>query len=514
MKKWTLGLVIATMLVTLVGCGTNNNNNSQNQPANQPSNQGSTASEQPAEALAPIKIFVPDLNKAIPTEDLSKNATINYMEEKAGVKLDVNFIADSNYLEQLKLKFVANDYPDVYMGYGITQGDGALENGLILPLNDLIDQYGPNLKSYISQEAWDAVTINGQIMAIPEMNVAPSSKMLYVRQDWLEKLNLEVPTTSDELLDLWRAIRDGDPNGNGQKDEIAFTTREKFSYVIDIIFGMWGVQPYEGIEYNGEIMPGFAHPNFKKGLEFLQIAYDEGLLDSEFLVNASSQFSQKIYSDLVGTWGFGAGNAYSFHNKLQENVPTANVITIPTPQGAGYEGPVGGNITPINKSYLITTKAKNPEQIIKLFDWLVTEEGQIFSELGLEGVNYSVENGAIVYNPESEAENKTEWRAVFKMHSLNDQAFKAKNNEVAQEKFTVAYNIANSEGIPSATLGMPALSQELFNLYYEYHEPAARIIIEGLPVDETWDAFIAEWRKNGGDEMIAEMTKWVQENKQ
>jgi len=72
----------------------------------------------------------------------------------------------------------------------------------------------------------------------------------------------------------------------------------------------------------------------------------------------------------------------------------------------------------------------------------------------------------------------------------------------------------NRKEISFETLGMPALSQDLFNLYYEYHEPAARIIIEGLPVDETWDAFIAEWRQNGGDEMIAEMTKWVQENKQ
>src|SRR5690606_23750198 len=119
---------------------------------------------------------------------------------------------------------------------------------------------------------------------------------LYIREDWLQKLGLDYPTTSDEYLDVLRAFRDNDLNGNGQNDEIPFSTRQGFNWVMDPIFGMWGLVPYHGFESDGEIVPGFAHPRFVEPLKFLQTMYNEGLLDSEFLTNSSSIWAQKFES--------------------------------------------------------------------------------------------------------------------------------------------------------------------------------------------------------------------------
>ncbi|ALS29917.1 ABC transporter substrate-binding protein [Paenibacillus sp. 32O-W] len=515
-KAW-LSLLMSALLLMIAACGGNGNTGADTPKTGdtKAQSEGESGTAEPQDKPT-IKIYVTDNAKPVPSGDLLKDPTIKYMVDKSGVNLDITFLSHSNYVDQLKLKFAASEFPDVFMGFGLTQGDGALDNDLVLPLNDLIDQYGPNMKEKIPQYAWDAVTINGQIMGIPEPSSTTSSRLFYIRKDWMDAVGAtEVPKTSDELLELFRKFRDGDPNGNGEKDEIPFTMREKFSWTGDMIWGMWGISPYEGIEYNGEIVPGFVHPNMKKGLEFMQTMYKEGLLDSEFLVNSSTITGQKITSGLAGSWGNMPESIYAYQKSVQDALPGVNVdvITIPTPRGTGYDGPVGSVNFPVNKTYLVMKSAKDPAAVVKFFDWLYSEEGQIFSELGVEGINYAEENGVYFYKENSEQEQQTEWRSLFKMHAYNETAFNAKYSGQQREKLQAALDIANKEGLNSLTMGMPAVSQNLFNLYYEFHEPAARIIVEGAPVDETWDKFIADWRAQGGQELIDEMTSWYNENK-
>ena len=512
MNKWKSLLSIlcaATLVAGLAACGGG---------AKQETQQSAGSGAQDGDGKTKpgkVRLFVPDLGKAVPTGDIKSDPTVKYMMEKSNTDLDITFLPNANYVEQLKLKFAAGDIPDAFMGFGLTQGDGALDNGLVQPLNELIDKYGPNLKKNISQLAWDSVTVNGKIMAIPEPNIAPSARVLYIRKDWLDKLGLKVPTTSDELLEVMRAFRDRDPNGNGKKDEIPFSMREKFSWVGDNIWGMWGLTPYETLEYNGEIVPGFVHPRFKEPLRFFQTMYKEKLIDPEFLTNASQIWSQKIMAGLVGIWGSMPQSAWQWQRDLIASLPNEKpeVIPIPTPRGKGWDGKVGAAIFPSNKSYLVTTKAQDPAAVVKFFDRLLSEEGQIFSELGIEGLNYTKEGDTIKYRPESEKEIKSEWRDLFRMHAKNEIAFKARYSEEERKKLEEAYAISNSEGFENLTAAMPAVGQNLFRLYYEYHEPAAKIIVEGAPVDETWDNFIATWRKQGGNELIKELTDWYNKNR-
>lgn len=511
-KTW-LAAPASLLLMFSAACGNNNESPSASSAAPSSSAPAASASAAPAETPK-ISIFTTDLAKTAPTSD--SDPSIKYMEEKSGIDLDITFLPNSNYVDQLKLKFAANDLPDVYMGFGLTQGDGALDNDLVLPLNDLIDQYGPNLKKNIPQYAWDAVTVNGQIMAIPEPSNTPSSRLFYVRKDWMDNVGItKIPATSDELLDMFRTFRDGDPNKNGQKDEIAFTMREQFSWVGDMIWGMWGISPYEGIELDGEVVPGFLHPNMKEGLRFMQTMYKEGLLDSEFLVNSSSIWVQKIESGIAGSWGQTPANAFAYHKRVADALPNeaVDVITIPTPRGTGYDGPIGSVNFEVSKSYLVMKKAKDPAAVVKFFDWLFSDEGQIFTQIGVEGINYTVDNGEIKYDVNSEVANNTEWRNVFQMHMYNETAFNAKYKDQEREKMQNALNISQSEGLESLTMGMPALGQEIFDLYYEWFEPASRIIVQGADVDATWDKFTKEWRQNGGQEMIDSMTTWVNNSK-
>ena len=56
-----------------------------------------------------------------------------------------------------------------------------------------------------------------------------SSQFYWIRQDWLDKLGLAVPTTVDELHDVLLAFKNNDPNGNGKADEIPLFDRSATS---------------------------------------------------------------------------------------------------------------------------------------------------------------------------------------------------------------------------------------------------------------------------------------------
>ncbi|AGA57397.1 ABC-type sugar transport system, periplasmic component [Thermobacillus composti KWC4] len=517
MNKWKRFAILGVALMLLFSAaacssGSKNNGGSASSSGSDSGSPGETAE------IPTIKILTTDLAKVAP-EDPSKDRTVQYMEEKSGVDLDITFIANANYQEQVQLKFAANEKFDAFLGTGLNSGAASFAREKLLPLNDLIDQYGPNLKKNIPQEAWDAVTVDGQILGIPQPSYVQSSRILYVRQDWMDKLGMtEYPKTSGEFLDMLRAFRDNDMNGNGDNsDELPFSTRQGFNWVMDPIWGMWGLSPLGGYEYNGEVVPGFAHPRFKEPLRLLQTMYQEGLLDSEFLTNSSSIWAQKFESGRVGVLGFQPESAWAFHKRIYDNAgdPNVNLMAMPTPRGEGWDGPVGAEIYTIARTYHVTTDSKNPEAVIKFFDWVLSEEGQIFTELGIEGLNYTIDaNGNIVYDAESEAREQTEWRDVFRMHGFNETAFAAKYPGEQGEKLRHAYDISASEGFRSLTVDMPPLDQELQNiLENSFQEKAAEIVVNNLPVDETWDKFIETWRKQGGDRLIEAMTTWYNENK-
>lgn len=457
-----------------------------------------------------LLIYVPDDNKPTPTGDLMNDATAKYMGDMTNTQLDIQFLPNTNYAEHLKLKFAAKEYPDAFLGFGLTQQDGALANDLVLPLNDLIEEHGPHLKTYIPQEAWDAVTVKGQIMGIPQPSYTPSARIFFIRQDWLDRLNLEVPKTSDEFLDMLRAFRDHDMNGNGDKtDEIPLLTRA-FAWNDENIWGMWGLAPGSSIEWKGEVVPGFAHPNFKEALRFMQTAYQEKLLDPEFLSSTLSTWRQKIHNDQGGVFGWLPEGAWDMQNEIDQALPGrgANLVAMATPRGTGYEGPVGASLNPVGKTFLIMKSSEHPEAAVRFFDWLVSEEGQILTELGLEGDNYEIVDGRLSYMPDPEKQEKNDWRSLFQLHGYNEQVFEARLNDEQRGKVEYALKLSRMEGFEHLTYSMPALGGRYTEIYSAWREPAAKIIVDGLPVDSTWDAFLETWRSQGGDELIAVLTEW------
>ena len=176
------------------------------------------------------------------------NPHVQYVAERTGVEYQlVTTPPGSEPTEYLNLMIASDDLPDILRPIGGIE-QTLIRQGGALALDDLLPQYAPNVWKNIPQEAWDVVrsaSPDGKIYYVPKVFLVPERAPL-IRQDWLDKVGMSMPKTTEEYKEVLRAFLDKDPNGNGLKDELPTTGRE-FGKWMDHLFAMFGVAMWEGI---------------------------------------------------------------------------------------------------------------------------------------------------------------------------------------------------------------------------------------------------------------------------
>ncbi|MGN0650451.1 MAG: extracellular solute-binding protein [Oscillospiraceae bacterium] len=149
------------------------------------------------------------------------------IEKKTGVNLDIFWEEKDNYITGISTMLLSgiNDMPDILNASDFGIMDLA-DDGAIIALDDYLDLM-PNIVAAVGEDRmsyWRQV--DGHIYTIPSVINVPGAQTMMVRKDWLDKLGLSEPKTWDEWVNLWRAIRDNDLNGNGDTtDEIPFAAQ-------------------------------------------------------------------------------------------------------------------------------------------------------------------------------------------------------------------------------------------------------------------------------------------------
>src|SRR5699024_2635621 len=125
--------------------------------------------------------------------------------------------------------------------------------------------------------------------------------------------------------------------------------------------------------------------------------YEEELIHPEFFTIPQPEYRSNIITGKAGMWSMNAEELVSWQQEMRNYVPEAEIAIIPAPKEPGGRGGHAyyENVT---RSYFINSETEvDPADIIKFFDWQVTEEGQEFFTYGIEGEDYTKENGEINY---------------------------------------------------------------------------------------------------------------------
>ncbi|MEY8745727.1 hypothetical protein AB9M62_41525 [Bacillales bacterium AN1005] len=163
-------------------------------------------------------------------ESVTDNVFTRWVEDKFGVKIKALWTGggtDGSYNTKLKLMLSANDeLPDIISSANPDNTNLLIDSGKFMEVEEVFEKYAsPTWKQALAdiKDPWLPVTRDGKKMAIPGTGTdyGQANNVLWIRQDWLDKLKLKAPTSIEELETVMDAFVNQDPDGNGQKDTYA-----------------------------------------------------------------------------------------------------------------------------------------------------------------------------------------------------------------------------------------------------------------------------------------------------
>lgn len=346
-----------------------------------------------------IKVF---LVQPANVSSLDDNEATKAIEEKTGIDLEIITATQDNAKEKMSILLASGDYPDMFLATGVshqfTNEELMLygkEQGIFIPLNDLIDKYGDSIKNVIESDpdyASEIVAPDGNIYGLPSWELAyhctfPSK--LWINQQWLENLGLEMPTTTDEFYEVLKAFKEQDPNGNGKADEIPMTGLNSHVFLMNP-FIYTNNQNYFFINEEGKVDYAPIQDQWREGLRFMKKLYDEELLDSGAFTSSREQITTLGTNPEAALLGAVTALHPGHFVTISDDKPRHTEYTALEP----LTGPEGKNYAMYDltayagASCVITDACENPEAAFRLADYLASEEGTLLTTTGLEGVGW------------------------------------------------------------------------------------------------------------------------------
>ncbi|MFZ4450398.1 extracellular solute-binding protein [Salibacterium aidingense] len=241
--------------------------------------------------------------------------------------------------------------------------------------------------SIIPEEEWDLVeTENEKIYGV--FNKLEGGTMPILRQDWMEKLNLEQPETLEEFYQVFKAFSEQDPDGNGKDDTYGLSTAGL--YDIQGFMSAEGVKARYTIDEDGNRTIPYATQAAVPVYEWFATLYEEGLLDPNFATNETGDMREMFLTDRAGMVTYWDAWVGLFNNTAEvedkEHFEAKGI--------AGADGPNGKMLRRGDPSlWSIPVNAEHPDMAMEFLEFWHTEEGNILGTLGIKGHDYQVEDG-------------------------------------------------------------------------------------------------------------------------
>ena len=515
-KIIVMALSAMMALSALAGCA--NNNVDAVQPTAQPTAQAeSNAKDQQAGSDAEVPVIDIGLRAGVSwvqkCPDINTDEHVLAFEEKMGVDLNISLIQHDGFTEKLGMMLAQGDFPDVISGdlpYTSVMS-GAIENGLFLPLYDLLAEYAPNMMEQVPEAVWDELRgEDGHIYGIGDFISNPARRCTVIRKDLLDKLNLDIPETLDEFYNVLVAFKDA-----GVK--YPFIGREKFKYS-ETFFAAYGVVPTTWqLNDEGQVVPAYLLPEMKEALAFYKKLYDEGLIDPESLTNNATVRDQKAAAGDVGMMVVNISAVPGYSTSLRENVPDGMWVCAASPLNPNGGAHGYAAFTPTANVHYINAECEHPEEIIKFFDKMLEpdEELQRFLSYGIEGEFYTVnEDGSVNLSLPDYSPNPYDvipqflrrvkdagiGRVTISAQPGGDQVLEYYDTKAKDDTLAYIQPINLQSIVEHPELSVEEDKQELFINY------ASKVMIGTASLDD-FDDFVQEWMDRGGTEVIAEATE-------
>jgi|SaaInl7_200m_RNA_FD_contig_21_1028929_length_1786_multi_27_in_0_out_0_1 putative aldouronate transport system substrate-binding protein len=442
------------------------------------------------------------------------------MEEKTNVHSDWVLLERHHAYEILDAMIAAGETLPDLIPSNMTTLQGLYEADMVYAVDDLILEHAPDIKNLYDMNPMArkmSYHPDGHLMGVQSYS-APNTHAFvwYMRQDWMDKLNLSMPTNIETLNEVLEAFVTQDPNGNGEADEFG-----PYVWIIDAIPG------YFDWMFNlngGDVLIGdddetltykYFMPRAKEWVAWMKQAYEHGWYEKAVVDMDRIEYWKERGMHQKKDHGVGAYSSGNATWMLDEGGPMGfgTWTAMPSWEDTKWHGFNGANLAGY---WAITKNCEVPEVAIKWLDYiLANKEGYLLAHWAYEGEHYELmDNGYyrqfVAEDMTDEEEFQRHFEDVWGFHEQPwfhpvDQSIAGRMNETNNAMLDKYKDKIRSVYLPT----MVAVQDEVdgVELWAENDGGGYALwetikFINGERSMDSWDQFIEQLKKLGADEYV------------
>lgn len=491
--------------------------------------------------------------------DYDTNDFTLWIKDKTGITFEFFFLPSSDTAQKVDLMIAAEETLPEILLQGISDKVYYGRQGVLLPMNEYFEKYAyyfnETTEKYLSAEtqkllksqmyAWD-----GNIYAFPYINIQAGNdneNIFYINKSWLDKLNLAVPTTTDELYAVLKAFKEEDPNGNGKADEIplmgygaGYGANKLRGDVVGNLLNAFLYYPYNTnarlVVNDGVVSSALTSEALREGLRYCHKLYAEGLISELSMTQMPDQLkpiidrpvAEDTVVGMVATHPCSGACGWSTEQADSKVFEYVSLAPLTGPEGVRY---AAQNKMGYGSNMVITKDCKNPEIAFRWmdymcdleagmnfrfgktdYDWFFAEEGEL-DAFGNQALFKSPTDHDVPWVLESQnAVWRKETCRIFDDNTMGFAAVKYDNKVQQYRQEIFDSGVAARLGCqPDEVFVLPVYNEEeteVVNEYgpmiWEYSNEARNLFVTGeLDLDKDWDEYLAKLENIGLNEYIA-----------
>lgn len=478
-------------------------------------------------------------------DDRNDNPWTRYLRDRFGIIVHKLWEAPGKPFEQKKDVMIATgDIPDFFLA-SPTQLVQLYKADMIADLTEVYERFAPEAVRRVVEEAgpevMQAAVFDGRLMALPHTGTAKElASILWIREDWMNRLQLPAPQTMDDVLRIAEAFTLRDPDGNGQDDTYGIGLDKNLSFASGFLNGYHAYRSIWTEDGEGQLAYSSIQPEMKTALQKLRGLYESGFIDPQFGVKDSTKVYESIAAGKVGMiyGGISTGKLYQYspdHRWLP--FPAPSVDAEPTRFSHGlniYQGfwvvkkgsPHPEALLRMAEQFVNLFYYNTSDELYKMFNYDSDKVLSIWQNAPVR-LYRSYKNAEIYKHLEPylqspvkadpsqlgslTPEERLEYNSImdFRQGKLTDWSRAARSDTGGAGQIVLDY-IRNDLYMPDLFLGppTPTMVRKRDSLIKMENELFIKLILGTAPLDD-FDKFVRDWKRLGGDEITKEVNEGI-----
>ena len=458
------------------------------------------------------------------------------LKDKYNIDLKLTALPSNESDQDVKIQAAGagNNLPDLFM-VSRKVLTNLVKQGLVANVDDMYAMMPTRTAIQYDADSIAHTTINGHSYGLASPGSIVRNEGLLIRKDWLDKLGLEVPTNTDELMEVMRAFTFNDPDGNGKNDTYGYgafveTNAMLKGYPGSRLWPVMGAFDVAGLWNFTSENAGLNvyRPEFYDAMCYIRKMCEEGVIDPNWLSYKKDDFRAAWKQGRFGVM-YEQNAAYAAtanYAPFDKNFPEGEWIicdAITGPEGHAAIGAYDQNY----RIYAVSAqaeKAGKKQAIAQLLEWMSSDEGYFLCGWGVEGVNYELVDG-IPTSTEALGDNGFTGSKGQVYTQLRNMVFYNSDTELASRYPTYITEVSGKEMSALkvlremqskkwvANLGSGTMPTANADVQRFYDQSLAEFLSGSRPLNETtWAKFIADFDAIGGKAWNDQGVQYMKDN--